>query len=516
MHRHRPHHGRHRRRSRRRDCASRRARLPPSALRGASAIRVTLRAAIRACSRGDCARSSCRPHVGPPCRGCSRRMRHSACALHAAPCWRGRCARSSGGGGGDIEWAAARRPTRPVDFPIAYVKRPHAGRHPPDATPRLRTFLDGARPLRARPRLAERARAQRHRPSSRRDCGDVRDLEPSWDGRKLVFAMRGPLIEGATPRTSRPGTSGNTTFAARTLARVITSDIIAEEGHDVAPHYLPDGRIVFSSTRQRQSQAVLLDEGKPQFEAHDENRAEPAFVLHVMNADGTDIHQISFNQSHDLDPTVLTNGRVLFSRWDNAGSTDAMHLYTVNPDGSDVQLLYGARQPRDRHRRLDGAVPRPARHGGRSRARARASLRGHRARRRPGRHRRRQLRREHAADPRPTPACSPARRSCPSRRTTCTTIPGPSPGGRFSAAYPLWDGTGRILVSWTQCRLLEAGRIVPCTAERLAVAAPQRRRRSTASGCTTRATARSCRCCRRSRASMITDIVARSRARCPP
>ena len=53
------------------------------------------------------------------------------------------------------------------------------------------------------------------------------------------------------------------------------------------------------------------------------------------------------------------------------------------------------------------------------------------------------------------------------------TIPGPSPGGRFDSGFPLWDGTNRILVSWSQCRLLDVGgpdptRIVPCTRTRLA------------------------------------------------
>ncbi len=52
--------------------------------------------------------------------------------------------------------------------------------------------------------------------------------------------------------------------------------------NDVSPHFLPDGRIVFTSTRQRQSQAILLDEGKPQFTAQDEARKEPGFVLHVI------------------------------------------------------------------------------------------------------------------------------------------------------------------------------------------------------------------------------------------
>jgi hypothetical protein len=48
-------------------------------------------------------------------------------------------------------------------------------------------------------------------------------------------------------------------------------------------------------------------------------------------------------------------------------------------------------------------------------------------------------------------------------------VPGPSPGGRFNSAFPLWDNTGRILVSWSQCRLLDAATaaIVPCTDARL-------------------------------------------------
>jgi hypothetical protein len=62
------------------------------------------------------------------------------------------------------------------------------------------------------------------------------------------------------------------------------------------------------------------------------------------------------------------------------------------------------------------------------------------------------------------------------------TVPGtPSPGGRYFSAYPIQDGTGRMLVSWSQCRLVEANvdadlstpliiepSIVPCTPDRLA------------------------------------------------
>ena len=86
---------------------------------------------------------------------------------------------------------------------------------------------------------------------------------------------------------------------------------------------------------------MLIDEGKPQFSAQDEDQNEHAFDLHVMNADGSGIRQISFNQSHDLDPDVLDDGRIVFSRWENA-SGSSIHLYTVNPDGSGLELLYGA------------------------------------------------------------------------------------------------------------------------------------------------------------------------------
>ena len=41
------------------------------------------------------------------------------------------------------------------------------------------------------------------------------------------------------------------------VRRVIESDITAAAGQDVAPRFLPDDRIVFSSTRQRRSKAVL-------------------------------------------------------------------------------------------------------------------------------------------------------------------------------------------------------------------------------------------------------------------
>lgn len=190
----------------------------------------------------------------------------------------------SSGGQGDVNVGSGQSPDPVVlDFPIAYVQRPL-----PTGTEdlrELRTFQPGA-DVWIRDRAAPAAVERNLTVAITNGEWDVRDLDTSFDGNKLVFAMRAPLIEGAQESEQPTWNIYEYDREAGLLHRVIASDLVAEEGHDVAPHYLPDGRIVFSSTRQRQSRATLTDEGKPQFSALDEDRREWAFVLHVMNADG--------------------------------------------------------------------------------------------------------------------------------------------------------------------------------------------------------------------------------------
>ena len=375
---------------------------------------------------------------------------------------------SSSDGGGSIEPGGGQGPDPVVlDFPIAYVKRPvpAATATGPDAR-RLLTPQPGG-DLWVRDRASPSAADRNVTFEVTGGEGDVRDVEPSYDGTRLVFAMREALIPGADEADQPTWNIWEYEIATRQLRRVIQSDIVAEEGHDVAPHYLPDGRIVFSSTRQRQARAILLDEGKPQFAAQDEDRAEPAFVLHVMNADGSALRQISFNQSHDLDPAVLDDGRIVFSRWENAGPNNEINLYTVRPDGTGLRLLYGAQSHATG---TDGEnvhflEPRPAGPG-----RVVALAQPFRAP---------DLGAEvleidvgnYVENTQPTlpnrgVLAGPAQQ--PATINVVSTVAGPSPGGRFNAAFPLRDGTGRLLVTWTQCRLREGERIVPCTEDRLA------------------------------------------------
>ena len=38
-----------------------------------------------------------------------------------------------------------------------------------------------------------------------------------------------------------------------------------------------------------------------------------------------------------------------------------------------------------------------------------------------------------------------------------------SPSGRYAAVWPLHDGSGRLLVSWSPCRAIDNGLIKPCS-----------------------------------------------------
>lgn len=183
--------------------------------------------------------------------------------------------------------------------------------------------------------------------------GDVRDISVSHDGRKIVFSL---LPEDPNPNDNDDPKWSIYTYDIETasLNRVIASNIVNDEGDDIAPHFLPDGRIVFSSNRQSRSRSILLDEtlSKPQFSYVDENRSTKALVLHTMDADGTNIKQISFNQSHDLGNSVLDDGRILFSRWDHFHNEDRMSLYTIAPDGTGLQPYFGTHD--ESHRDADG------------------------------------------------------------------------------------------------------------------------------------------------------------------
>jgi len=187
-----------------------------------------------------------------------------------------------------------------------------------------------------------------------KSAGDVSGLSVSYDGRYLVFSMHEGmyvgLMDDEQPKWNIWVYDTQADAGVDPLQRVITSDTEAFKGNDIDPHFLPDNRIVFSSDRRDGSRPMNLDLYGDEYitvnEHNARNSGATAYAIHVMNFNGTNIQQLTFNQSNDLKPTVLDsgpdNGKILFTRWDGVGGRTQLNLYTVNPDGTGLNVFYGA------------------------------------------------------------------------------------------------------------------------------------------------------------------------------
>lgn len=182
---------------------------------------------------------------------------------------------------------------------------------------------------------------------------DVRGINVSYDAQYMVFAARGPFDPTVADGEEQPSIWNLYEYDfANNRVYPIMNNADAALGQDITPHYLADGRIIFSSSRQKRTAQILLDEGKPQYAyqvevGESDERFGPGFALHIAQFDGnrnlTAIEQVTFNRSHDFDPVLLPSGKVVFSRWDAAGDRDQVSLYRMNPDGSALEVVFGYR-----------------------------------------------------------------------------------------------------------------------------------------------------------------------------
>ena len=156
--------------------------------------------------------------------------------------------------------------------------------------------------------------------------GIYSDPDLSWDAKRVLFCHK-PTRDGSTSiyEIEIDGT-GLRRVSDPTPA---CADYQGEHGgqHDVTPAYLPDRRIVFTSTRPS-GLVPCANEG--------------VAILHVMNADGSNIHPISVNNVNEFDPCVLPDGRILFGRWEyvDKSALTQQSLWTVHPDGTNETALF--------------------------------------------------------------------------------------------------------------------------------------------------------------------------------
>ena len=146
--------------------------------------------------------------------------------------------------------------------------------------------------------------------------GVIRDPEVSYDGEKILFSMRKNIEEDY--HIYEMDSDG------RNLKQLTAAEGVA----DIDPQYLPDGNIVFSSTR------------------------EPKYCMcniHIMcnlfrmEADGANITQLGKSSLFEGHSTIMPDGHILYDRWEYVDRNfgDAQGLWTTNPDGTNQAIYYG-------------------------------------------------------------------------------------------------------------------------------------------------------------------------------
>jgi hypothetical protein len=98
---------------------------------------------------------------------------------------------------------------------------------------------------------------------------------------------------------------------------------------DLDPIYLPDGKLLFTSTRANSYVRCGPTHHSP--------------VLSRCDADGKNIYVVSRNMEPDFLPSLLPDGRVIYTRWEYTDKEQKrlQSLWTMNPDGTGVIAYWG-------------------------------------------------------------------------------------------------------------------------------------------------------------------------------
>lgn len=348
------------------------------------------------------------------------------------------------------------------DVPLVYVKRATAlGINPTDGT---NSAPGGDLMLREK----SSASAAEHNLTARftEGKGDASDPEVSYDGKRVVFAMKCPASNTATVDGTSGGvkactgrwniweydmTGGRLTGGSfRRLTSTASDD-------NVNPVYLPANRgIVFASNRQAKS-SLNQALGRA-YHAADEYERERVLNLHTMGPDGSHIEQITFNQSHDRNPVIRPNGDIMFSRWEHVADRNRFAVFRAKPDGTDLFVLYGAHSPGNSYLHPRDMDPR-----GSFKGHVLSSLMPLSGTQEGG-----SLHLIDAANYSEfnTPATTTVPAAGGQVEITDNALSDDRAlalGGRATTPYPLWDGSDRVLVAWRPCAVTRNGVPALCT-----------------------------------------------------
>ena len=148
----------------------------------------------------------------------------------------------------------------------------------------------------------------------------IGDVDLHFDGERILFSM---AESNKTWQVWEVGING------KGLTQVTPGDAKDYDNYDGC--YLPDGRIIFASTR--------LFHGVPCV-----GGAAEVANLFLLDRENNNVRQLCYDQDQNWHPTVINNGRVMFTRWEYS---DTAHYFsrivmTMNPDGTDQKAYYGS------------------------------------------------------------------------------------------------------------------------------------------------------------------------------
>ncbi|HEX3020547.1 MAG TPA: hypothetical protein VHP36_09600 [Chitinispirillaceae bacterium] len=148
----------------------------------------------------------------------------------------------------------------------------------------------------------------------------VKDPCISLDGKKVVFAMSSGKGKGwllYEMEIDKPG-------SVKQLTKNPSGLTVA----DFEPCYLPNGDIMFSSTRC----FGVIDCGW-----------QPTSNMFVMDSVGNYIRRVAYDQVHTDYPVLCPDGTVLYTRWEynDRDVSNVMGLFSMFPDGSHQIEVYG-------------------------------------------------------------------------------------------------------------------------------------------------------------------------------
>ena len=172
-----------------------------------------------------------------------------------------------------------------------------------------------------------------------RPNGCIRDPDVSFDGRRVVFAMRETFAKDEDGLAGKRRPLANMLrpngddyhlytldLKTRRLVQLTFSD--PYPCADFEPCWLSDGRIAFQSTRCVQ---VI-----PCHRTQNSN-------VYVCEADGTGIRRLGYDGGSTLYPQELPDGRLLYTRYEynDRNARFQQPLFTMNPDGTMQTEYYG-------------------------------------------------------------------------------------------------------------------------------------------------------------------------------